>query len=160
MDYRNNYNTPRDRIDDSLLSELLNQRDPISDGTADFGCNNGCGCGCGAAEMRTSTRCGTHTECALNRNSQPMCGFTSSQRRYTRRDIQSRQEDNPSQPAPCEKCMKDSRLKGYPLSMVYAPDQEWTELYDIEEALHIGTLFRELNFPFYPGCGHSCKFVL
>ena len=43
-------------------------------------------------------------------------------------------------------------LTGYPLSMVYAPDQEWTGLYDDEEALSMGTLFQALNLPFCPGC--------
>ncbi len=46
-------------------------------------------------------------------------------------------------------------LAGSPLAMVYAPDQAWQELYEGEEALEAGTLFRELNFPFCPGCRKS-----
>ena len=49
-------------------------------------------------------------------------------------------------------CGGDGVLAAYPLAMVYAPDQAWRELYEDEEALSEGTLFRELNFPFCPGC--------
>lgn len=49
------------------------------------------------------------------------------------------------------------QTQGLPLVMSYAPDQEWHELYEAEEALEMGTLFRELNFPFYPSaCGKDC----
>lgn len=34
------------------------------------------------------------------------------------------------------------------LAMAYVPWQEWGDLYDEEQALKNGTLFRELNKPF------------
>lgn len=40
-------------------------------------------------------------------------------------------------------------LKGYPLASVYAPLQEWRDLYDYETALDRGTLFKELDLPFH-----------
>ena len=40
-------------------------------------------------------------------------------------------------------------LVGYPLASVYAPIQAWQALYDSEEALKHGTLFKELEKPFY-----------
>ena len=43
-------------------------------------------------------------------------------------------------------------LSGCPLAMAYIPEQHWRALYDDEEALCHGTLFRELDFPFCPGC--------
>ena len=49
-------------------------------------------------------------------------------------------------------CGGTDALGGWPLAMVYAPDQVWQNLYDDEEALGAGTLFRELNLPFCPGC--------
>jgi len=52
-------------------------------------------------------------------------------------------------------CGGDGVFAAYPLAMVYAPDQAWRELYEDEEALSEGTLFRELNFPFCPGCRRS-----
>ena len=45
-------------------------------------------------------------------------------------------------------------IKGYPLSMVYAPLQEWRSLYDLDTALKRGTLFSELDLPFL---GSGCK---
>lgn len=54
-------------------------------------------------------------------------------------------------------CMNDnSCLSSFPLAMVYCPDQEWRELYNEDEALSAGTMFKELELPFYPAC-RSCK---
>lgn len=39
-------------------------------------------------------------------------------------------------------------LSGYPLASVYAPLQEWRELYDEEKGLARGTMFAELDKPF------------
>lgn len=39
-------------------------------------------------------------------------------------------------------------LVGYPLASVFAPLQEWRDAYSEEEALHHGTLFRQLDKPF------------
>ena len=43
--------------------------------------------------------------------------------------------------------------KGYPLAMVYVPDQCWQELYDLQTALVAGTLFKELDKPLGSGKG-------
>lgn len=39
----------------------------------------------------------------------------------------------------------------YPLAMAYVPWQRWNEVYPIEKALCMGTLFPELSLPFM-GC--------
>ncbi len=39
-------------------------------------------------------------------------------------------------------------LKSYPLASVYAPLQEYANLYEPEAALKSGTLFADLNLPF------------
>ena len=39
-------------------------------------------------------------------------------------------------------------LRDYPLGMVYAPLQEFRNLYDRDKALRQGTIFRELDLPF------------
>ena len=52
-------------------------------------------------------------------------------------------------------CGGTDALMGWPLAMVYAPDQVWRELYGDEEALGAGTLFRELDLPFCPGCARN-----
>ena len=46
-------------------------------------------------------------------------------------------------------------LRGYPLASVYSPLQEFHELYDPETALKRGTIFKELDLPFYGGCSDS-----
>ncbi len=56
-------------------------------------------------------------------------------------------------------CGRRNALSGSPLAMVYAPDQIWQDLYEDEEALGNGTLFRELDFPFCPGCRKSGRQV-
>jgi hypothetical protein len=39
-------------------------------------------------------------------------------------------------------------LENYPLAMVYAPIQDFCELYDLDDALKSGTLFKQLDLPF------------
>lgn len=41
-----------------------------------------------------------------------------------------------------------SCLNTYPLAMVYAPDQAFDQLYDCEQWLEKGTIFKALDFPF------------
>ena len=65
---------------------------------------------------------------------------------------------------PCgcnEESHKSWGLHGYPLAMVYSPVQEWKSLYDNELGLSRGTIFKELELPFFgswnDGGGCSCK---
>lgn len=58
-------------------------------------------------------------------------------------------------------CMNEQKnvapLRGFPLAMVYSPEQEWQETYTPEEALSHGTLFPALNYPWYPAaCDRGC----
>lgn len=44
------------------------------------------------------------------------------------------------------------------LAMVYPVQQEWCDIYDAEIALINGTIFNQLNKPFYPtGCSGKMK---
>lgn len=47
-------------------------------------------------------------------------------------------------------------LVGYPLAMVYSPCQSFNEIYGLEEALHRGTLFKQLDLPFEAGKRGGC----
>ena len=47
-----------------------------------------------------------------------------------------------------------SVVDSLPLAMVYAPRQKWRDAYAPDEALLRGTMFAELDKPFYHGC--SC----
>ncbi|MBQ9161835.1 MAG: spore coat associated protein CotJA [Clostridia bacterium] len=54
-------------------------------------------------------------------------------------------------------CSEESLgLRDYPLAMVYSPCQKFRELYDINEALNHGTLFKELYLPFEAGRRGNC----
>lgn len=48
------------------------------------------------------------------------------------------------------KCImsKTFGIEGYPLASMYAPLQNFKDIYDKETALHQGTLFSELDLPF------------
>lgn len=52
-----------------------------------------------------------------------------------------------------------SVVDGLPLAMAYVPRQKWRNAYSPEEALCRGTLFAELDLPFYPPrvCGGGRK---
>lgn len=48
-------------------------------------------------------------------------------------------------------------LVGYPLASVYAPLQEFDELFDLDTALEKGTIFKQLDLPFLGSKqGSSC----
>lgn len=54
-----------------------------------------------------------------------------------------------------DSCIPQSRwgIAGYPLAGVYAPLQDFTELYCLDAALAAGTLFKQLDLPF---TGSAC----
>jgi hypothetical protein len=41
----------------------------------------------------------------------------------------------------------------FPVAMAYVPWQKFTSVYEPDKALEIGTIFPELNLPFYGGRG-------
>lgn len=47
-------------------------------------------------------------------------------------------------------------LRGMPLAMAYVPWQNWQNLYDPEKGLCQGTIFSELDKPFW-GMGGCCR---
>lgn len=49
--------------------------------------------------------------------------------------------------SPC--CERDDVLEGMPLAMAYVPWQNWRRIYDIEKGFQRGTIFEELDKPFY-----------
>ena len=52
----------------------------------------------------------------------------------------------------CENGCYVEKLTGFKLAMVYSPEQMWENIYDCTEALENGTLFADLNFPWYASC--------
>lgn len=62
-----------------------------------------------------------------------------------------------SDPMPCSKAMppRDIFHNNPPLAMAYVPWQVWNETYELDKALHVGTLFPCLDKPFMGRC--ACK---
>ncbi len=48
----------------------------------------------------------------------------------------------------------DDPLSGLPVAMAYVPWQTWKDLYEIDKALEVGTIFEELDKPFL---GRRCS---
>lgn len=48
-------------------------------------------------------------------------------------------------------------LKGYPLASVYSALQDFREIYDLDTALKRGTIFGELDLPFYGSRCTDCN---
>lgn len=48
-------------------------------------------------------------------------------------------------------------LENFPLAMAYVPIQQFETIYELDEALHNGTIFPELNKPFMCGKG-GCSY--
>lgn len=61
-----------------------------------------------------------------------------------------------SNPSPCAQNMM-ADLSDLPLAMAYVPMQHFKTVYELDEAFQNGTIFPELNKPFYGsrgGCRH------
>ncbi len=58
---------------------------------------------------------------------------------------------------PRETYRPDTTLAGFPLAMVYSPYQQFDNLFTPDEALCKGTLFVELDKPFYGNRGGRCE---
>lgn len=145
MDNRKYYNTPRDRIDDKLLLQLLGEAEPES--------RYGIAPDCPRCAARNRPQVP-----GVNRNPVPRCneGDPAIPTPGPGPVIQN-PEPFPANESGSGNCRKDNRLAGFPLSMVYAPDQEWSGLFEEDEALGKGTLFRDLDLPFCPGCRGSLR---
>ncbi|MBE6598520.1 MAG: spore coat associated protein CotJA [Ruminococcaceae bacterium] len=169
MDYRKDVRTPKDRVDDELLRRLLSETDEL---LGNCGCESGegrtvrtrtnCTSGCrqrengGARERRnTVTGCG----CARERDrDNDGCGCARERDRDNDGCGCARGRDRDNDGCGCiNRSSMSIQTQGLPLVMSYAPDHEFYELYEDEEALLAGTLFRPLNLPFYPTkCGKNC----
>ena len=181
MDYRKDVRTPRDRVDDDLLRRILGEEDEkgtecgaVPAGIFGNGSRNRIGTGgssCGKSSGRKNSASLSDGCAGKNTGSRTGCGWNADRRMNGccehNDGNQSHGWNAISRPDGCCEheceisCMNRKSLSvqtyGLPLVMSYAPDHEFAELYEEEEALLNGTLFRPLNFPFYPGkCGKNC----
>ena len=58
---------------------------------------------------------------------------------------------HPDAGMPCPHAGVASPHSARPLAMVYSPEQEWRDLYESEMGHERGTIFKELEFPFFGG---------
>lgn len=144
MDYRKNCHTPRDMVDDGMLARLLEESE-MSMGQY------------GKSSARSAqSSCGCRNR---NPHQRPM-PYMTTQRQQMRNDMrEARQEMENDREHECmkeEMCEVCTCLSGKHLAMAYHPDHEWSDMYEVEDALSHGTMFRGLDLPFYPAC-ESCK---
>lgn len=129
----NDTRTPRERIDDGLLRQLIDE-----------------GCDCGYISDRQARR-------PMTRSGRPVGSEASmAVNSGVSHTSMSRQGG-------CESGCGDGGgwgLHEYPLAMVYSPLQVWRSIHDLETGFSHGTIFRELDLPF-TGCGSkkggSCR---
>ena len=118
------------------------------------GCNNArpvdnCGCttparpvdNCGCNTPRTADNCGcnTPTGCVEPRRTADSCG------------CDHHNHHHPVGTAGCNASRYD-QLSGMALAMSYVPWQTFCQLYDLEDAICHGTIFKELDLNFMRGC--------
>lgn len=52
----------------------------------------------------------------------------------------------------------NENIEVMPIAMAYVPWQQWREIYDSKDGFRRGTIFRELDLPFYGGRGtEACQ---
>lgn len=154
MEYRNYYTTPRDAVSDDMLAELLGENEPSTEKYGNYNKtnqslnlrnesgNNGGNMGGGAGCQPCTCKNNYKNTAAMGQRSTPNC-----------------RGEYPAQvTAEKPEVWQNPTLYGNQLAMVYAPVQEFEALYDEEDALSSGTIFKLLDLPFYPGCsGCGCK---
>ncbi len=76
--------------------------------------------------------------------------------RHTQDNSMGRGCGNQPQPRAIDKCARvnpntrqDHCMDQFPIGMAYVPWQTFRDLYDPHQGLHRGTLFCELDYPFY-----------
>ncbi len=143
MEYHKHRYTPLDRIDETLLAEVLGQGERCQGGTKPQHATSRCGCERGHHEEKmggaifgVADTCGRTCPKCGKAEHKCTCGGS---RRVLERE---------------EGCgdfagYKVPSLSGNPLSMVYCPYQEWGNLYECDHGFTRGTIFKCLDFPFY-----------
>lgn len=135
--YRSNQHhgiSPRDCLDPRLLERIALRSEMPSDISEPCACQrveeNG-SCGCGTRSVRNeNVRMNRRSDCCENGN---------------------RRNERESDGCDCDNYNAEF---DYTLAFVYPPKQEWQNLYCEEEGFSAGTIFRELDKPFF---GPKCR---
>lgn len=108
--------------------------------------NQDCGC------RRPQAQGPAMNNCNRNRQPQETCGC--------RREPQMAVPDcERTMPATPEMQFLPECIDSFPVGMTYVPWQRWQNIYNTEEALMIGTIFQDLDYPWLVGggCGIKCR---
>ncbi len=170
------------RVDDSVLLEILRDKNESSNGYIN-GAERRNSCGCRAdSNVRGNSRGNNQGGCAQMRysceslNENGICprnvnsdrardvrnNYNASMARSCNYNDQSyaprREDSNLENECECsDKCINNSCINKYPPAMVYCPDHDFSDLYECDEALEHGTLFRVLDLVFYPTRCNNCR---
>ena len=141
----NDFMTPRERVNETLRQRMLNSlNNSCLDGRESSRSNESCS-GCRKAP-RSNESCSERREAPRSNESCSECCEA------PRSNEHNFQTDNG--------CNGRSwGLEEYPLASVFAPLQNWRNIYDAETALSRGTIFKELDLPFLCGerKGGNCR---
>ncbi|MBE6709050.1 MAG: spore coat associated protein CotJA [Ruminococcaceae bacterium] len=144
MDYKNDNRTPRDRITGEFLSELL------------FTELGGDDCLCTDTQGKT----GCSSDDTMNRRRQSLRTSASVQN-TSKRGCTCRQTPRSCNTNEVLKCRSNGNVEisgNYSLVMAYVQMQQFGDLFELDEGLHEGTIFKKLRFPFYPTpCRRECE---
>ena len=134
MEYKNDNRTPRDRLTDDFLSELLD-----------------CECEGQSCDINGNRP-------APNRIRERREYYRPANSNETAMDNCSDKSEDTVFECGCGSCVGFAvpHLHKVPLAMVYSPHQQWENIYEAEMGLKRGTIFKCLDFPFmHAGC--DCK---
>ena len=131
MKVKNENFTPRERINREMLDRML----------ADEARRDAC-------ETNPSSPIPTYP-CAAAPHSCPSCPQRSVQQTRTKPECAADRRRNVSDTSGTGIC-RTPVYPGVSLAMVYSPCQAFEDLYEVDIALLHGTIFKELDKPFYP----------
>ena len=136
MDYKNDNRTPRDRITGEFLSELL---------FTELGGDN-----CLCNSNKNVSDCSCENIRSRDNRSQKTSAVV---RNTSVRNCNCRERQFPTNTDAMPKHCSGGNVEltgNYSLVMAYVQMQKFGELFDLEEGLCEGTIFKQLRFPFYP----------
>ncbi len=104
------------------------------------------------ANMRQRQMANTQRQMAQihHHSTPPPCQPSMGQRQMAHAPHPHHMQNRPSRPPMAQPCPgKDDPLAGMPIAMAYVPWQFFRDTYEPDKALQYGTIFPELNKPFY-----------
>lgn len=151
MDYRNDNRTPRDRVDEEFFRSILRDEELTEDRRRES-----------IGDVAASSSGVTSGHASFRGRGQRSRSFDYGQRvgREKGESVSSHSRCGDCHDSSCPSTASwNDRLKGLPLAMVYIPPQSFKGIMESAVSLKRGTVFTELDMPFYySGCkGDVCR---